>query len=232
MLIDEASLSRTIEAISARLAGGDLLSAAEREDVVAWLLGRRTRAERGGEMFAPVPGEFEAGVRLITGERLRTRVAARNVLTLESTRLLSVLAGKRADVGNALARTSLAMRHACFAVSHCVIGECAHSSIAYLRAAAADRTGDHRKWIEDHLDVIRDHRDGNGRWKRFPFHYTLLGLLEVGTPSANAELEYTRPACQRVIGRASNSDYATRRRRIVERVLEGRSPSSRQPRLR
>lgn len=226
MLIDETSLSETIDTISVRLAAGEPLSAAEREDVVAWLLGRQIQTGRGGGMFAPFPGEYEAGVRLFTGERLRTRVATRNVLTVESARILSALAGERADVRKALTRSSVAVRHACFALAHCVIGECAHSSIAYMRDAASDRRGDHRKWIEDHLHVIREHRDGKGRWKRFPFYYTLLALLEVGTPAANTELGYARPACRRVVGRASSSDYVMRRRRILECVLEGRPASS------
>lgn len=226
MLIDETSLSETIDAVSVRLAAGEPLPAVEQEDVVAWLLGRQAQAGRDRGMFAPFPGEYEPGVRLFTGERLRTRVATRNVLTLESARILSALAGERAEVRSVLARTSVAMRHACFALSHCVIGECAHSSIAYMRDAASDRSGDHRKWIEDHLHVIREHRDGKGRWKRFPFYYTLLALLEVGTPSANAELEYARPACRRVVGRASSGDYVTRRRRILGRVHEGWPASS------
>ena len=221
MMIDETSLSGTIDAVSARLACGESLSTTEREDLVAWLLDRQIRSGRGSGMLAPFPGEFEAGVRLFTGERLRTRIAIRNVLTLESTRILSALAGEAPEVRSALARTSAAMRQACFAVSHCVIGECAHSSIAYMRDAAAERSGCRRKWIEDHLHVIREHRDGTGRWKRFPFYYTLLALLEVGTPSANAELEYARPACRRVFERASNGGHAARRKDVLREALEG-----------
>ena len=226
MPINEASLSETIDAVSVRLVSGESISVIDRDHIVAWLLDRQIQAGRDGGMFAPFPGEFEVGVRLITGERLRTRVATRNVLTLESARVLSALAGERADVRSALTRTSTAMRHACFAASHCVIGECAHSSIAYMRGAASDRSGDHRKWIEDHLRIVSAHRDGTGRWKRFPFYYTLLSLLEVGTPAANAELEYASSACRRVIGRASTGDYTMRRRRIVARVLEGGSAPS------
>jgi len=221
MLIDETSLSGTIDAVSARLTCGAELSVAEREDLVAWLLGRQIRSGHGRGLLAPFPGELEAGVRLFTGERLRTRIATRNVLTLESARILSALAGEVPEVRNALARTSAAMRQACFAVSHCVIGECAHSSIAYMRDAASERSGCRRKWIEDHSHVIREHRDGAGRWKRFPFYYTLLALLEVGTPAANAELAYAHPACRRVFERASNDGYAARRKDVLRRALGG-----------
>lgn len=221
MLIDGTSLSRTIDAVSVRLACGETFSTTEREDLVAWLLDRQIRSGHGRGMLDPFPGEFEAGVRLFTGEQLRTRIATRNVLTLESARILSALASEAPEIRSALSRTSAAMRHACFAVSHCVIGECAHSSIAYMRDAASERSGCRRKWIEDHLHVIREHRDGTGRWKRFPFYYMLLALLEVGTPAANAELEYARAACRRVFERASHGGYAARRKDVLRRALEG-----------
>jgi hypothetical protein len=220
MLIKQASLAGTIDAVNVRLARSEPLSPAERTQVVEWLLGRQVVSGRDSGMFAPFPGEYEAGVHLFTGERLRTRIATRNVLTLESARILSALAGEQAGARSAVWRTSVAMGHACFAASHCVIGECAHSSLAYMRGAASDRSGDRRKWIEDHLRVLREHRDGTGRWRRFPFYYTVLSLLEVGTPSSDAELEYARPACRRVIGRSSSSSFSPRRKRIVERVLE------------
>lgn len=219
MLINEGSLSATIDAISVRLASGQPLPEAEQEVAVGWLLARQTRSGRSAGLFESFPGEFELGVRLFTGERLRTRTAMRSVLTLESARILCLLGDGREDVRDALSRTAIAMDHACFAASHCVIGECAHSSIAYLRDAAADRSGARRKWIERHLTVIQGHRDGGGRWRRFPFYYTLLALLEVGTPAANAELEYAHPACRRVIGRSVDGDQSARRKWVLEKAL-------------
>ncbi len=219
MLIDETSLSATIDAFNAQLAEDARLDAEEEVEVVSFLLGRQIGSGRNGGMFALSAGEYEAGVHLFTGERLRTRIAARSVLTLGATRILSAIGGDRVDVQEALARASAVMRRACFAAAHCVIGECAHSSIAYMRDAAIDRTGARRKWIEDHIRVICAHREGNGRWKRFPFYYTLLALSEVGTPSANAELDYARPACERVVRRASTGVYGVRRKSLLRRVL-------------
>jgi len=229
MPIDETSLSGTIDAVDARLVEQEALPEEQRDRVVTFLLGRQVRWGRELGTFAPFPSEFEQGVRLFSGERLRTRLATLNVLSLESARILALLAGERTDVRNALAQTSIALGHTCFAVSHCVVGECAHSSIAYMRDAASDRSGRRRNWIERHLRVLGAQRDGTGRWRRFPFYYTLLALLDVGTPSAYAELEYARPACLRVIGRASDSPYADRRRRVVERTLRLADGSARWP---
>ena len=219
MRIETRSLSGTIDEVSLRLAEGGGLPEAQRDRIVAFLLDRQVASGRDRGTFAPFPGEFERGVRLFTGERLRSRVATRNVLTLEAARILSVVASDRADVRCALSRSAIAMGHACFAVSHCVIGECAHSSIAYMREAACDRNGDRRRWIDKHLRVIAGQRDGTGRWRRFPFYYTLLALLEVGTPAANAEIEYACPACERVSRRLAETSEIERRRLALVRCV-------------
>jgi len=219
MLIDPTSLARTIDAASLRVASGDPIGSAERDGLVEWFLDRQVRTGRSDGLFVPHREEVAAGVRLFTGEPLRTRLAVGNVLTLEAGRILVLVGGDRPDVRDALCRASAAMRRACFAASHCVIGECAHSSIAYMRSAAIDRSGDRRKWIEDHLAVLRAHQDGTGRWTRFPFYYTLLALVETGTPSANAELAYAMPACERVLARKPTDPFSERRQLVLSRAL-------------
>jgi len=219
MLVCETSLSATIDAVNAQLQEETTLDTDAAQSVVRFLLDRQIRVGSRRGSFASFPEEFDTGVFLFTGERLRTRWGTRNVLTLESARILGLLAGEQSEVRDALSRTAMTAGHACFAASHCVIGECAHSSLAYMRDAASDRYGGRRKWIERHVRVIGAHRDGTGRWGRFPFYYTLLVLLEVGTPSANAELAYARPACRRVSGKAVTGAFAVRRKRIVQRIL-------------
>jgi len=220
MRSDGMTLSERIDVVSAQVADGIILGTEARDMLVGFLLDRQKGRGRHAGLMTLWPGEFERGVRLFSGERLRTRRAAENVLTLEAVRLLAMLAGDRADVRDAMKRSSAVMARACFAASHCILGECAHASIAYMRSAASDRSGDLRRWIARHVQVIRAQRDGAGRWTRFPFYYTLLGLLEVGTPAARAELDYARCACERASMRAASEVYVARRQRIVRRVLE------------
>jgi len=220
MLVHETNLSATINAINGQLFEGLSLTQDEMERTVEFLLRRQVRSGRECGIFRPFPEEYETGICVPTGERLRTQWAVRNVITLEAARILSLFGEELPEVRRALSRTSMTIGHACFAVSHCVVGECAYSSIAYMRDAAVDRSGKRRKWIERQIELIAAHRDGSGRWRKFPFYYTLTALVEVGTPPANAELMYAWPACRRVCSRAATHAYSQLRQRIVTRVLE------------
>ena len=73
----------------------------------------------------------------------------------------------------------------------------------------------------DHLlSALRTHRDNEGAWRRFPFFYTLLALLELDHSRANAELEYALPACERKRkGLKPGSVIAARRIAVLDRVL-------------
>ena len=67
----------------------------------------------------------------------------------------------------------------------------------------------------------REHRDGKGRWRRFPFHYTLLTLLDLDREEVIAELRYTEESCERSIRASRGKDvYASRRLEVMRRVLE------------
>ena len=66
----------------------------------------------------------------------------------------------------------------------------------------------------------REHRDGEGRWRRFPFHYTLLALSEMGGKGVSREIEYAAPVLERILKRRSRGgQFETRRRAVAERIL-------------
>jgi hypothetical protein len=62
-------------------------------------------------------------------------------------------------------------------------------------------------------------RTGDGRWRRFPFYYTVLALHEMNVKPALDELRYAAPVLERSLKRASGDKYAARRRTLAERVL-------------
>ncbi|MBU0596241.1 hypothetical protein KJ567_06125 [Candidatus Bipolaricaulota bacterium] len=229
--IDERSLGRTIERVEERLVAGDETLPQERvAEVVEWLLARQSTSGRRRGMFQPLADDVDSGVRLATGERLRTRLATWNVLSHEAVRLLRRLAPNDEDVQQATVRALSTFRQHCYARQHCAIGECAHSAISYLRLLASIEDPGDRVWIDAELATIRRHRLATGRWKRFPFYYTLLALLALPGGTARAELQHAVPACLRVRHRTDppQPDLA-RRSDVVERVLalgERRTPGS------
>jgi len=205
----------TVDAVNEALFNGRPLSKAEKEGVARWIAGRQVEVGKQAGLFAPTEDGYQEGVGLFTGERLRTKLAARNILTVEAARAM-VLFGMGEDI---LERTNRWLLKQCFS-SACTIGECAHSTVGLMRYLAAGGLADSEKRLNAHIAVLSQHRDGQGRWKRFPFYYTLLALCETDLPAAVEEMRYAAPACERFLRRSPKDDlFAPRRRAVVERVL-------------
>ena len=70
------------------------------------------------------------------------------------------------------------------------------------------------------LKYLKSFRDGKGRWRRFPYYYTLLALSEIHGLDADAEIRYAAPGLERMLRRKGNGDrFDLRRRMLAERVL-------------
>jgi hypothetical protein len=91
-----------------------------------------------------------------------------------------------------------------------------------MRYLAASGLADSEERLNAHIAVLSQHRDGKGRWRRFPFYYTLLVLSETDLPAAVGEMRYAVSACERVLRRFPKDDvFALRQRAVVEGVLAG-----------
>jgi len=77
-----------------------------------------------------------------------------------------------------------------------------------------------RERLAGGLKFLREHRDGEGRWHRFPFHYTLLALSEMDEKAVSREIPYAAPVLERMLKRRSRGgQFETRRRAVAERIL-------------
>ena len=219
-LVDSRGLGRTLDGIERRLEqGAEPSSSEEALEVVGWLLARQRRRGRDAGIFEPLPADF-GETRLATGERLKTRLAVRNVLSHRAVRALKGFADGDRRIEDAVEHALEVFRDDCYAKDHCAIGECAHSAISYMRLVACLDVPSSEAWIEAQMAILREQRLKPGRWKGFPFHYTLLALLELPEEMANDELRHAVPACLRVRSRVDPPQFAgARRSDVVERVL-------------
>ena len=219
MIIDPNSLARTIDSLNEDLFAGRTPPEEEVETLARWALDRQWTAGRYAGAFAPAEEDIPARVRLFTGERLKTRLAVRNVLTTEVARALFLLVPATPGVREALDRANRWLLDTCFA-GDCVLGECAHSKLGWMRYLAAGALHDAESRLEAHLQTLARHHDGRGRWKRFPFYYTLLVLTEIDLPAARDELRYTAPACERSLCRyGAEGRFTARQKVLLERAL-------------
>jgi hypothetical protein len=218
-MIHPDSLGATLDAINAAFFYQRPPSRAQKEAATRWLLERQFESGQHAGLFAPTGRDYKDGVRLFTGEKLKTLLATRNILGSEAARALTLFDLPSAEVQSALERLDQNVLQACYARS-CVIGECAHSAIGLVRYLCVAALDDAERRLGTHVEIISQHRNGDGRWKRFPFYYTLLALSEMDLPAAVEELRYAAPACERLLRRSPKDDvFSQRRRAILQKVL-------------
>jgi len=218
-IVNPESLTSTLDAVNEAFFYGRALSATDKLEAARWLAGLQGQGKWRTGFPLDAAAHHGGGVRLFTGEKLRTQFPGADVIGVEACRALMLLEGGSPDVKEALARANEGLRKACFAGS-CIIGECAHGAVAvwrYLAVGGLDGAGGK---LEGHLRMLAAQRSGEGRWQRLPFYYTLLALSEIDHPDARAEKQYAAPVCERLLNRPAEEDVIAQRRRVLmERIL-------------
>jgi hypothetical protein len=191
------------------------LLAAERE-----IASRQGLSGSYAGMFAPTQLDFRRGIRVFTGEPVRSRAAIAHILGEECCRLLLELDVNDRVVSEALARAENGMLERLRSAEHAgfyCCGICTASLWRHLAAGGLDRSVPRFK---DGLRVLASCRNGSGRWNRFPFFYTLLALTEIGLPEARKELRQAAPAVERSLKALRGAGrYPRRRRAVLEQAL-------------
>jgi hypothetical protein len=226
-MINRASLSKTLDAVNEVVFNQRELSSDVRKLVAEWIAARQGQTGAYGDTFAGFPAERQKGIRLFTGEHV-TSASARHILGEEASRVLRWLdvpdakiqaALERADAGliNCLARAALDPRNSNPGKYCC--GKCSVGLWRNLLAGGLDRQEERlRKGVGE---LLRTHRTGLGKWRRFPFWYTVLALAEMDLPESRKELAYVAPVLERMVQRATPSNvYGKRRHELARRALK------------
>lgn len=225
-MIHRESLSRTVDDVNALAFDGATPAASERRILSMWIASRQGLPGSYAGTFAGFPAERRDGILLFTGERI-TSASARHILGEEASRALRWLgtpdaatraALQRADEGmlDALARAARDPRHenpGRFCCGKCIVGMWRN-----LLSGGLDRHEERlRRGVGEYL---RAHRTDRGKWRVFPFWYTVLALADMHTPEARHELEYVAPALARAArGPAQEGVHASRRHELARRAL-------------
>lgn len=223
-LIDEGSVSATLDAVNAALFEGRELRASERKRVARWLVARHGLAGAYANTFAGFDGERKAGILTFTGERI-TSASARHILGEETCRTLRMLAVSDKAVERALDAAEQGLRERFAHWRDVRRGSpglfcCPKCSVGLWRNLLAGGLDEQRERLRQGVSELRKHRDGHGKWRGFPFWYATLALHEMAGPEAKAELKYAAPLLERTLKRApAGSVYAKRRHELACRAL-------------
>lgn len=220
------SLGTTLDEISEALFFGKPISASRRLAISRRIARHQGRPGAYAGMFAPTAAD-RRGFRLFTGEIVRSRVGIGHLLGEESCRLLALLRVEDAAVQAALARAIDGMRARladaeargqCTSVYCC--GTCA---AGYWRNLALGMFPRAPERLRTGLARLKQQRNPDGTWQRFPFYYTCLSLTEIGPDLAGAEMRHAAVRWRKILPRlerdAAHAPLARRRAELGWRLL-------------
>ena len=221
--VNRNSLALTLDAINEAFFYKRPLSKSIVGEAAQWIASRQGMPGSYAGMFAPTQKDFQNDLVLFTGEKVSTRVGKSHILGQESCRTLILLGVKLAKVTSALERATAGFMEWMKLYAEVEKGTycCARCSCALWRHLSVGGLENGERILTAGMKTLESLRDGKGRWKRFPFYYTLLVLSDIELPAARREMRYAAPACERLLRREMKKDRIGRRRRILaERILE------------
>jgi len=222
-LLDESSLAATVDAVNAAFFYGEKTSAAEREAAARWIASRHALAGAYGKLFAPTEKDMAEGWRIFTGRAIGSGGGARHVLGEEACRALRLLNVPRKDVRKVLQAGTdfMAERMGAETLRRGLFccGRCTPSVWRHLLAGMPGG-GPWEEFMAASLRTLKKSRLPTGKWRFFPFQYTLLALSEMDSPAAVEEIRHAAPLCEKAVARKPRpGEYARRQRLVAERVL-------------
>ncbi|HTW91196.1 MAG TPA: hypothetical protein VMH22_05750 [bacterium] len=220
-----SSLASLLDRLQEKQYFGQTIPARELVVAVRGIASRQGLPGSYAGMFAPTKPDFRRGMRVFTGEPVRSGAATAHILGEECCRLLLKLKVKDPSVTAALARAEAGMLErlsSCERLHSKHIGFycCGICTASLWRHLAAGGLDNRVPRFRDGLRVLAGYRSDSGRWRRFPFFYTLLALTEIDVPVAAVELRWAAPAAERSLkGLRGGDRYAKRRRAVIEKAL-------------
>ena len=225
-LVRQESLSQTLDAVEELAFENRTLSLDVRRFVARWIAARQGLPQAKSGTFAGFPSELRDGVVVFTGERF-TRASARHVLGEEACRVLRWLDVHEPEVEGALERADRGLTAAVAHAEHdprygnnpgayC----CTKCTVGMWRNLVSGGLDRHEERLRRGAGQFLRSRRGEGRWRSFPFWYTVLALTEMDVPEARDELEFVAPALEPTARRAAPEDtYGQRRHEVASRAL-------------
>jgi hypothetical protein len=220
-LVNPNSLAETLDMVNEAFFYGQPIPKSQRDKCAKWIASRQGKVGSYANMFAPTSRDFKVGVRLYTGEMVNSRAAVAHILGEEACRALILLDVSALTVRMALQRASLGMLTRLGESRQKGMYCCGKCSAALWRHLAVGGLDKAEQRLTAGIKSLKLHRDGQGRWRRFPFYYTLLALSEIELPAAIKEMRYAAPVLERFLRRSGRGDKTSQRRRLLaERILE------------
>ena len=225
-ILDPKSLIVTVDRFNAAEMAGTLAEIDDMDPLVEWTSARLGTPDAYAGSFGMTPADWKRPFHLFTGEPLKTDASRAHIIAEETLRMLLLIEETTGRTIEARETGEARLAEQIFGKTKNTVLDsgiycCATCSVAMWRAITAGAYEDYA-WIrEPGMNHLRDSREANGGWKRFPFYYTLLCLGELMGPAITIEIGFHREAgIRRLRSLKSKRDtYSKRRRDLLQRVF-------------
>jgi hypothetical protein len=218
MIHDPNSLANTIDHINELLFLNKPIDADEGMLAARWIASRAGKEGSYRGLSAPTPYDFDHGMHTFTGEVLKS-AGARHIMGQEAARIAWLLGNADSQVREAYHQSTDWMQPDPRFQStgmYC----CGICTLAFWRHFWVGDFTNKESQVNIGLQTLRDHRRGDGEWRRFPFFFGIYTLLDLDMDAAIDELKYAQPVMERYIGHARSGLYSDRKQIICRRALE------------
>lgn len=208
----EDSLAETLWRLEEVRMGFAVLPRIEVNEALDWIQERQgmegSYVVDGHKFFAPAEKDKEK-IELITGEKFESTSGTDHILGQEALRALMLWGrGEQVETQRALkalyALLDLEQDYGTPRESGYFC--CAKCSVSMLKTVSVVKTESWEDTLENGVDKINQNRDGEGRWGKYPFYYTLLALSEIESDSAIEELRYAAQDAEKLLKRYKGKD--------------------------
>jgi hypothetical protein len=221
-VVDTSSVALSVDAINEALFYERKLTQPQRQSAARFIAARQGQPGAYHGLFAPLPGEPCKSLKLFTGEAITSWAGSAHILGQEAYRALLLLDVPASEVQAATERAAGAMGPRLADPENASRGMycCGKCSASVWRVISAGGYHISPGFIERGLKRLAELRDGAGRWRVFPYWYTLLALVEMDSKAAVSELRYAAPLLERCVARPPRAGVSAQRRHtLAQRAL-------------
>lgn len=224
--LDENSLFQTVDNVSEALLFNTNIDDDERLQIADFIISQQGKPYTYANTFAPTENDLKRDLILFTGEKIKSKVGKCHMIGEEASRILRKLdlhtdkinsALQKADNGlNNLINTYLKDSRYEFGMYCCK--SCSCGLWMNLSSGASIMNS---SFLKAGLNYLKEHRDESGRWKGFPFYYTLYVLNQIDAKLAMDEMRYASKIIEKRLRkkRREENKYELRRNYLCEQIL-------------